>query len=176
MARLLLGLVFALSAAALSLPGRAQPAGTTWKVLVGADTPDHALQGQDFYPRTITINVGDTITWTKNVVLEHTVSFLSGAKPPLPFTPQPDQRVLVTPSVAFPQGGKTYDGTTASSKTPTVGKRDAIRRCVRPRNCARGISPPGLLEPTRLRAKRRASRRGSGAPRTDHRCCRGASG
>jgi len=108
-------LVFALSAAALSLPGRAQPAGTTWKVLVGADTPDHALQGQDFYPRTITINVGDTITWTKNVVLEHTVSFLSGAKPPLPFTPQPDQRVLVTPSVAFPQGGKTYDGTGMAS-------------------------------------------------------------
>ena len=76
-------LAFALSIGALSLPGRAQSAGTTWKVLVGADTPDHALQGQDFYPRTITINAGDTITWTKNVVLEHTVSFLSGAKPPL---------------------------------------------------------------------------------------------
>lgn len=106
-------LVCAVAVGVVSLPGRAQPA--AWKVRVGADTPDHSLQGQDFYPRTITIKVGDTITWTKNVVLEHTVTFLSGATPPLPFSPQPDHRVLVNPRVAFPQGGSSYDGTGVAS-------------------------------------------------------------
>ncbi|HET7264598.1 MAG TPA: plastocyanin/azurin family copper-binding protein [bacterium] len=108
-------LICALAVGALSLPGRAQPAGTAWKVRVGADTPDHALQGQDFYPRSITINAGDSITWTKNVVIEHTVTFLSGATPPPPFLPQPDHRVLVNPLVAFPQGGASYDGTGMAS-------------------------------------------------------------
>jgi plastocyanin len=85
--------------------------GTKWKVSIGADTPDHALQGQDFYPRTITINAGDTITWTKSVVLEHTVTFLSAAtRPNLP-VPQPDKRVQFNSIVAFPEGGAVYSGT-----------------------------------------------------------------
>ncbi|HEV2358860.1 MAG TPA: plastocyanin/azurin family copper-binding protein [bacterium] len=108
---LLFGLGCALAIGSLSLPGRAQPAPRTWKVSIGADTPDHALQGQDFYPRTITVNAGDTITWTKSTVLEHTVTFLSGAKRPALLVPQPDNRVLFNPAAAFPQGGKAYDGT-----------------------------------------------------------------
>lgn len=112
---LTVGLICALAVGFTSLPGRAQSGGTTWKVRVGADTPDHALQGQDFYPRTITVNVGDTITWTKNVVLEHTVSFLSGAQPPALFQPQPDKRLLFNPLAAFPQGGPSYDGTGMAS-------------------------------------------------------------
>jgi plastocyanin len=116
--------VSALSVGALSLPGRAQPAGTTWKVLIGAETPDHALQGQDFYPRTITVKLGDSITWTKNVVLEHTVTFLSGTKPPDLLVPQPDGRLLFNPLVAFPQGAKTYYGTglTGSGVIEQAGK------------------------------------------------------
>jgi plastocyanin len=101
----------ALSIGALSLPGRAQSAGTTWKVSVGAETPDHGLQGQDFYPRAITVNLGDTIAWTKSTVLEHTVTFLSGEKPPALFLPQPDKRVLFNPLAAFPQGTASYYGT-----------------------------------------------------------------
>ena len=108
---LLLGLGCALAIGSLSLPGRAQPGLRTWKVSVGADTPDHALQGQDFYPRTITVNAGDAVTWTKSVVLEHTVTFLSGAPRPPLAVPQPDKRVLFNPVAAFPQGGKAYDGT-----------------------------------------------------------------
>ena len=115
-------LICAVAVGAASLPGRAQP--VSWKVSVGADTPDHSLQGQDFYPRTITINAGDTITWTKNVVLEHTVTFLSGARPPLPFSPQPDHRVLFNPAVAFPQGGSSYDGTGVTS-SGTIEKAGA---------------------------------------------------
>lgn len=108
-------LASALSVGALSLPGRAQPAGMTWKVSVGADTPDHSVQGQDFYPRTITILTGDKITWIKNVVLEHTVTFLSGTKPPVLTQPQPDNRVLFNPAAAFPRGGPSYDGTGVAS-------------------------------------------------------------
>lgn len=104
-------LAFTLSVAVLSLPGRAQSAATSWKVAVGAETPDHGVQGQDFYPRTITINLGDSIVWTKNTVLEHTVTFLSGEKPPALFVPQPDKRVLFNPLAAFPQGGASYYGT-----------------------------------------------------------------
>ncbi|MHB8732454.1 MAG: cupredoxin domain-containing protein [bacterium] len=112
---LIAALIGALAVGMTSLPGRAQSGGTTWKVLLGADTPDHALQGQDYYPRTITISAGDSVTWTKNVVLEHTVSFMSGAQPPRPFSPQPDHRVLLNPLVAFPQGGASYDGTGMAS-------------------------------------------------------------
>jgi plastocyanin len=100
-----------LAISVLSLPGRAQPKGIRWKVSVGADTPDHSLQGQDFYPRMITVIAGDTITWTKSVVLEHTVTFLSGAPRPNLAVPQPDKRVQFNSIVAFPQGGKVYGGT-----------------------------------------------------------------
>lgn len=104
-------LICALAVGFTPLPGRAQPSPMTWKVSIGADSPDHAIQGQDFYPRTITVNVGDSITFTKGAILEHTVTFLSGTKPPELELPQPDKRVLFNPEVAFPQGGKTYDGT-----------------------------------------------------------------
>lgn len=103
-------LICALAVGFTSLPGRAQPEGMKWKVSVGADTPDHALQGQDFYPRAITINAGDTVTWTKSVVLDHTVTFLSEAPSPNLLVPQPDKRVQFNSIVAFPQGGDAYDG------------------------------------------------------------------
>jgi len=92
-------------------PGAAQPAPTTWKVSLGAETPDHAIQVNDYFPRTITINEGDSITWTKPTLQPHTVHFLSGAKPPTIGLPQPDGRVLFNPLVRNPQGGQTYDGT-----------------------------------------------------------------
>lgn len=104
-------LICALAVAFTSLPGRAQPSPTTWKVSIGADSPDHAIQGQDFYPRTMTVNAGDSITFTKGAILGHTVTFLSGTKRPELELPQPDKRVLFNPEVAFPQGGQTYDGT-----------------------------------------------------------------
>ncbi len=75
--------VFALAFGVLALSGTAQPAPMTWKVAIGGDTPDHGIQAQIFAPSTITINAGDTVTWTMAALFDHTVSFLSGAKPPL---------------------------------------------------------------------------------------------
>lgn len=110
----LLTSVLVLMVAALMLrarPGTAQPAPTAWKATIGGETPDHAVQLMDFFPRTITINPGDTITWTKNTLLPHTVHFLSGAQPPAIVLPQGDGRFFFNPLVRNPQGGQTYDGT-----------------------------------------------------------------
>ncbi len=91
--------------------GAAQPAPAAWKVTIGGETPDHGIQAQDYFPRTITINAGDTITWTKATLLPHTVHFLSGAERPHEVVPQKDGKLLFNPVVVNPQGGQTYDGT-----------------------------------------------------------------
>ena len=99
----------AFSVAVFAGSGAAAP-GKTWTVGVGEDSADHAVQLLDFYPRTITVNVGDTINFTHTAVVEHTVTFLSGAKPPDLAVPQKDGRVLFPSVVAYPQGGHTYNG------------------------------------------------------------------
>ena len=106
-------LTVATVAFSLSVPGGlgAAAAGTTWTVTVGADSPDHAVQLLDYYPRMITVDAGDTVTFTNGATVEHTVTFLSGAKPPALAAPEPDGRVRFPSSVAFPGGGPAYDGT-----------------------------------------------------------------
>jgi len=82
----------------------AAASGVNWHVLAGGGTPDSAVVGMTFYPDTITIDVGDSITWTYHGEA-HTVSFLSGAPRPSPSSPQ----------AAAPAGGTTYDGTGVDS-------------------------------------------------------------
>jgi plastocyanin len=94
--------------------GNAAP-GQTWHVAVGADSADHAVQVQDYYPRTITVDAGDSITFTMGAVSDHTVTFLSGAKRPALAEPEQDGRVRFPSNVAFPQGGPTYNGTGLAS-------------------------------------------------------------
>jgi plastocyanin len=106
--RFLVGLLLtlALSSAALA---RAALAATTWQVLIGGESADHALQAQAFLPTTLTINQGDTVTWKWNA-FAHTVSFLSGGPRP-PIVMPSDAGWLFNPAVAFPSGGPSYDGT-----------------------------------------------------------------
>jgi plastocyanin len=104
-------LVAALVLIARPGPGMAQQGPMTWNVLIGAETPDHAVQLEDYFPRTITINAGDTITWTKPTLQPHTVHFLSGGAAPAIGLPQQDGRLMFNPLVRNPQGGSTYDGT-----------------------------------------------------------------
>ncbi len=101
--RLLIGFI-ALAVAMLgALPSMtahaAQPA-RTWHVVAGGATPDSAVTNMSFYPSTITIDVGDSVTWTIQGDA-HTVSFLSGAPQPSP----------LDPASQAPAGGTTYDGT-----------------------------------------------------------------
>ena len=65
------------------LPGAASAASpTNWKLDAGAASNDQAIQVNAFLPREISINVGDTITWTNPAGEFHTVSFLSGGARP----------------------------------------------------------------------------------------------
>jgi len=79
--RLLAGatLALAICGGALAAPARAA---TTWNVIVGGESADHALQAQAFLPTQITINQDDTITWTTGAEFVHTVTFLSDGTPP----------------------------------------------------------------------------------------------
>jgi plastocyanin len=96
--------------AAFIAAGSAQPAGRTWKVAIGGETPDHGIQAQIFAPTLITINAGDTVTWTMAAGFDHTVSFLSGARQPPPVVPEPGGKFLFNPLITTPQGGPTYNG------------------------------------------------------------------
>lgn len=101
--RLLIGLValaVALLGALPSVTARADQPGRNWQVLAGGGTADSAVVNMAFYPSTITIDVGDSVTWTFEGDA-HTVTFLSGAPQPSP----------LDPSAGAPAGGATYDGT-----------------------------------------------------------------
>jgi plastocyanin len=105
--RLVLGAILALAlcGGALAAPSGA---GTTWQVVVGGESADHALSAQAFLPTSITINEGDTINWT--FASFHTVTFLSGGSPP-PLALPAGNDLAFNPAIAFPSGGPTYDGT-----------------------------------------------------------------
>jgi plastocyanin len=94
-------------AARAAEPGRAA---TTFTVAAGAESPDMAVQINDFIPKPITINVGDTVTWRVDSTEFHTVTFLSGAPQP-PFVGPTDAGPAITPLAAFPVGDREYDGT-----------------------------------------------------------------
>ena len=91
----------------------AQPGPTTWKVYAGfgatetgrpATRPeDFVAFSNDFQPRPLEIQVGDTIEFHNTGF--HTVTLGRDRLPPIdPLTGQPN------PDVAFPVGGNTYDG------------------------------------------------------------------
>jgi plastocyanin len=102
------GLMLVLTA--FTVAGIAQPSETTWKVTIGGETPDHRIQAQLFAPSTITIDAGDTVTWTMGAAFDHTVTFLGASRPPDLFIPENNRKLLLNPLVALPQGLKTYTG------------------------------------------------------------------
>lgn len=101
----------ALVVASLAAPAALAGGGAVaWGASVGASSRDEAIQVNSFLPRELSVNVGDSITWTLRSGEFHTVTFLSGAAaPPLVIgTPNgPD----INPVVAAPSGGPSYDGT-----------------------------------------------------------------
>jgi plastocyanin len=93
------GVGFALTVACLFLGVVTAGAQSTLKVQAGTATPDQAVQVIQFYPATLTVDVGDIVTWTEGAGERHTVSF---GTPPF---------LLNDPRVTAPAGGKSYDGT-----------------------------------------------------------------
>jgi plastocyanin len=78
----------------------------TWVAQAGGSDQNEALQALQFYPATITINAGDSITWRFPAGEPHTVTFLGPKSAP----PPPND-----PSVPAPAGGSTYDGSAYTS-------------------------------------------------------------
>lgn len=76
----------------------------TWKVLVGEETSDHAIQGMRFLPGEIWIDQGDSINFIANSAEIHTVSF---GTPPLPPTSVENVLTDAVPRV----GGPVFDPT-----------------------------------------------------------------
>ncbi len=88
-----------------ALAARSAPQAAHWDVQVGAESPDRGVQIVKFFPATITVNVGDTITWTNPTAEIHTVTFLAPGQERPEFDPQ-------DPLQALPWGGDQLDGNT----------------------------------------------------------------
>lgn len=92
------------------IPKQQTPA--AWNAQAGASQQNEALQALAFYPSTITIDAGDSITWTYPAGEPHTVTFLGPKASP----PPPND-----PSVPAPAGGTSYDGSTYTSSGFLLG-------------------------------------------------------
>jgi len=68
------------------------------------------IQANAFLPHDITVNVGDTVTWTVATGEFHTVSFLSGGAPPPLIIPGGPFGVQFNPAAILPSGGSSYSG------------------------------------------------------------------
>ena len=97
-----------LSAVLASLMPSHAASTTKWTVIVGGATADTSIYANAFFPRTITIGVGDTVAWTFEGF--HNVTFLSGGAAP-PFAVPEGDKAYFNPQMLFPAGGRSYDGT-----------------------------------------------------------------
>jgi plastocyanin len=71
-------------------------------VNAGSSASNEALQALAFYPSSITVDAGDTVTWTATAAEPHSVTFPAAGQTPVPAT---------DPSASTAAGGTTYDGT-----------------------------------------------------------------
>src|SRR3954453_14949242 len=85
----------------------ADPVG--WQATAGTSTRDEAVQVNAFLPKNLTVDVGDSITWTLRSGEFHTVTFPSGTEPP-PFIIPINGVPQINPAAAAPSGGPDYDG------------------------------------------------------------------
>jgi plastocyanin len=107
MLTLLLVITVPLAAFTLAAPQTAQAA-RTWTVVAGGGTRDLTVVLNAFYPRRLHVATGDTVTW--QVEGFHNIAFLGGGQAP-PLEVQEGGNTYINPQVAFPAGGKTYEGT-----------------------------------------------------------------
>jgi plastocyanin len=65
------------------------PGPLTWNIVTGGSAQSEAVQALDFYPNSITIHAGDTVTWTNFTSIPHTVSIPPAGQSPPPGRPNP---------------------------------------------------------------------------------------
>lgn len=87
--------------------GTSSSGAAQWRLNAGGSSHAEAYQALQFYPKTITVDAGDSVTWTFPAAEPHTVTFLGTgqAAPPPPSDP----------NNAKPAGGSSYDGSTYTS-------------------------------------------------------------
>lgn len=113
-------MVFAFTSPVVAAPLNASA--QTYTVLVGAENVGAGIGVMSFFPGSLKIHVGDTVTWKVQTHEIHTVTFLAGgAMPdlliPAPNPPFPTGAMMINPQAAFPvaPANDLYDGTTYAS-------------------------------------------------------------
>jgi plastocyanin len=106
MQRVLVAIVVALAVTAL-VPVVPVHAAQTWTVLAGGGTKDAAITANAFYPRTLEVGVGDTVSW--KFLGFHNVAFFGGGAP-VPLVVEEGKQMYINAQVMLPMGGRTYDG------------------------------------------------------------------
>lgn len=76
---------------------------TTWTIKVGAENADHSIQLLGFFPKEITLHVGDSVEWDAGGAEIHNVIFLRTNQQEPQFSPS-------DPMQTMPQGNSVYDG------------------------------------------------------------------
>jgi len=122
-ARRLVAVILAAAVAALGLglAGSAQAGTSTrhWKVWVGNQSKNMAVQGMRFLPGQVWIDEGDSVTWVANAAEFHTVTFFKGGQKQTTVSPFDPTSAKQTTRM----GGTTYDtGKYFNSGIITTGK------------------------------------------------------
>src|SRR5579872_5736860 len=104
------GVAFVLSVGLLAPVASADSTATHWRVTVGAQSPDMGIQISTYFPNDITIDAGDSVTWTSQTAEPHTITFLAVGQtaPQDPFSP--------------PAGGNMYSGSGYFNSGPMMGE------------------------------------------------------
>ncbi len=95
----LLPLIAGCSSGGTTALAPAPPGTMAWNLTAGGSAQSEALQTLDYYPNAITINAGDSITWTNSAIEPHTVAIPAVGQTIPAGPPQPKV------------GGNVYDGT-----------------------------------------------------------------
>jgi plastocyanin len=77
----LIALATGFGIAALSPAPANASSGRTWTVQVGSESRNHLIQGMNYGPTDVWIDVGDTVHWVSASMEPHTVSFVDAAHP-----------------------------------------------------------------------------------------------
>jgi plastocyanin len=83
--------------ATTSSPSATEP--TTFHVDVGFEDMTQAYEAEAFFPKDLTVNVGDTVVFTMRSNEAHTITFNAPQPVPNPFVPQPDHNLAANPVI-----------------------------------------------------------------------------
>ncbi len=119
-----LSILALLATAACASGGSVRPSSPgiqTWQVSAGGSAQAEAVEAFDFYPNAITINEGDTITWTDTTHEPHTVSIPPAGQTPPPGAPQPPVGSTIFDGSAYISSGFMQPGVPYSVKFTKAG-------------------------------------------------------